>query len=69
MRDLLFEVRALQRIELVTRLVSLGKCEAEDKDLVVDWVAELSADLVKRLDAYDKQNSQNGGGESGVFLQ
>ncbi|MGC6387247.1 hypothetical protein ACMV8I_06205 [Ewingella sp. S1.OA.A_B6] len=69
MRDLFFEAIALQRIELVTRLVSLGKCEAEDRALVVDWVAELSADLVKRLDEYEKQNPQDGGDESGGLLQ
>ncbi len=69
MRDLFFEAIALQRIELVTRLVSLGKCEAGDRELVVDWVAELSADLVRKLDEFEKQNPQKGGKGSGGLLQ
>jgi len=69
MRDLLYEELAVKRIELVTRLVSLGKCGLEEKELVVDWVAELSADLVRRLDAHDKQNPRSGGDGSGGLLQ
>lgn len=56
MRDLFHETLALERIEMITRLVSVGKSEVSDKELVVDWVAELSADLLKKLDAYEESS-------------
>lgn len=67
MRDLFFETLALERIEMITRLVSVGKCAAGDEKRAVDWVAELSADLLKRLDEYEKQNPQDGGNGSGLL--
>jgi len=61
MQDPFFEVVALQRIEMVTRLVLLGRSESGDKDLALDWVAELSAELLQQMKSPDKQNPQNGG--------
>jgi len=55
-RDLFFESIALQRIEMVTRLVAMGRCESEDKELALDWVAELSADLLKKLNVHEAKN-------------
>lgn len=50
MRDFFIETIALERIELITRLVSLNRCEAYEKELVLDWVAELMADIVGNLE-------------------
>jgi len=61
MRDPFFEVVALQRIEMVTRLVLLGRSVSGDRDLALDWVAELSAELLQQMKSPDKQNPQNGG--------
>jgi len=41
---------------MVTRLVAMGRCESEDKELALDWVAELSADLLKKLNVHEAKN-------------
>lgn len=69
MRDLFHEELALKRIELVTRLVSVIDSGAGDEKLAVNWVAEMSADLLKRLDEHDEDSPQEGGGGSGSLLQ
>lgn len=67
MRDPFYDVIAVQRIELVTRLVLMGRCEPADRDLALDWVSELSADLLEQLRVTDKQNPQSGGSDSGLL--
>lgn len=64
MQDFLFESLALQRIELVARLVADSECGDADKELAINWIAELTQDLVSKVDEYGKKNPQNGG-ESG----
>lgn len=54
MRDLFFETVALERIELITRLVSLNRCEVHDKEVAFDWVAELMSDIVNDLEAKNR---------------
>lgn len=53
MRDLFFETVALERIELITRLVSDSSCEVNDKELALEWIAELMADLVRTFSKSD----------------
>ncbi|WP_168198752.1 hypothetical protein [Jejubacter calystegiae] len=48
MNDRLFESLTLQRIDLVARLVADSHCGAEDKDLALCWIAELTTRLLKR---------------------
>lgn len=54
MRDLFFETVALERIELITRLVSLNQCEVHDKEVAFDWVAELMSDIMNDLEAKNR---------------
>jgi hypothetical protein len=54
MRDFFIETIALERIELITRLVSLNQCEVHDKEVAFDWVAELMADVVNDLEAQNR---------------
>ena len=63
MRDLFFEKIAVQRMVLMSRLVSIGNCDHEEKAIALDWLAELSAELLASLDGYDRseqpiQNSE-----------
>lgn len=69
MFELYQESIALQRIELVTRLVVNGECDLDDKELALGWLAELSAALVSKLDEHDKKHPQKGGDKSGGVLQ
>ena len=57
MQDMFFEMRALERIELITRLVSVNNSETSDKAIVVDWVAELASTLL--LDLKKLEHKEN----------
>lgn len=61
MQDLLFEAIALRRIALFTKLVSTGRCSGDEKDVALEWLGELTADLQRKLDAYEEKNPQSGG--------
>ncbi|MBF7993407.1 hypothetical protein [Rahnella laticis] len=53
MQDLFFETIEVERIELITRLVSMNQCDCHDKELALDWVAELSKKLLEQLSGQD----------------
>lgn len=65
MQDLLFESIALRRITLFTKLVSRGGCSVDEKDVALEWLGELTADLQHKLDAYDEKSPQSGGDSRG----
>lgn len=67
MRDLFFETIAVQRMALMSRLVSIGNCDQEEKAIALDWLAELNAELLKSLLDYDKKNPQDGGSDSALL--
>ena len=69
MQDLFFETIAVQRMEMMSRLVSVGACNQEDKAIALDWLAELNAELLKNLIEKDKKNPQSGGIDSGLLQQ
>lgn len=49
MADLFFESLALDRIDLVARLVTSNSCPKEDQELALFWIAEMTAALVDEL--------------------
>ena len=61
MQDLFFETVAFQRIALVAKLVSNGVCSGDEKDLALAWLCELTSELGKKLDEYEKESPQCGG--------
>ncbi|VTQ57154.1 Uncharacterised protein [Campylobacter jejuni] len=67
MRDLFFETIAVQRMEMMSRLVSIGICNHEDKAIALDWLAELNAELLENLRQAEKKNPQGGGSDSGLL--
>ncbi|MEQ9938739.1 MULTISPECIES: hypothetical protein [Pectobacterium] len=69
MQDFLFESLALQRIELMARLVADRECGDADRELAINWIAELTRDLVSQVDEYGKKNPQSGGESGGGALQ
>lgn len=52
MNDLFMESLALQRIELMARLVASSDCSDDDKEMAISWLSELTSDLVTRLNTY-----------------
>ncbi|QCV82211.1 iron-containing alcohol dehydrogenase [Enterobacter ludwigii] len=52
MNDLFIESLALQRIELMARLVASSDCSDDDKEVAISWLSELTSDLVTRLNEY-----------------
>lgn len=52
MNDLFMESLALQRIELMARLVASSDCSDDDKEVAISWLSELTSDLVTRLNVY-----------------
>ncbi|MGT3336466.1 hypothetical protein ACVSUB_05210 [Yersinia enterocolitica] len=64
MTDLFFESLALQRIDLVARLVTNGKCNDVDRTLAIAWISELAKDLVEKLEEYEQNSPQNEGVKS-----
>ncbi|MFE8047585.1 MULTISPECIES: hypothetical protein [Brenneria] len=69
MPDLFFETLVLQRIDLVARLVTERQCDDADRELAINWIAELTRELVGRLDEYGNKNPQGGGDSGGRALQ
>lgn len=69
MQDFLLESLALQRIELVSRLVADSGCDDADRELAINWIAELTRDLVSKVDEYGRKNPHNGGESGGGALQ
>lgn len=67
MRDVFFEKVAVQRMVLMSRLVSIGKCDDEERIIALDWLAELNAELLKSLLKAEKKNPHDGGNVSGLL--
>ncbi|MGB2539329.1 hypothetical protein [Hafnia paralvei] len=55
MSDLLTQSLALQRIQLIARVVSMDVCSGDDKELALVWINELTTQLIDKLDNYDDE--------------
>ncbi|WP_455427517.1 hypothetical protein [Dryocola sp. LX212] len=53
MNDLFMESLALQRIELMARLVAGSDCSDDDKEVAISWLSELTSELVTRLNVHE----------------
>jgi hypothetical protein len=47
------ESLALQRIELMARLVAGSDCSDDDKEVAISWLSELTSELVTRLNVHE----------------
>lgn len=59
MNDLFMESLALQRIELMARLVASSDCSDDDKEVAISWLSELTSDLVTRLNEYGVRQDES----------
>lgn len=53
------ESLALQRIELMARLVASSDCSDDDKEVAISWLSELTSDLVTRMNDYGVGQDEN----------
>lgn len=49
MQDYLLESLKLQRIDFFIKLVAASECNEEEKGLAIQWVSELTDDLLSRI--------------------
>lgn len=59
MNDLFMESLALQRIELMARLVASSDCSDDDKEVAISWLSELTSDLVTRRNEYGVRQDES----------
>ena len=64
-RDFFFESLAIQRIELVARLVANGRCSSDDRELALSWISEMTTILAADVDRQLQKRPQDGGVNSG----
>lgn len=53
MQDYLLESLKLQRIDFFIKLVAESDCSEEEKALAIQWVSELTEDLMAKIRAHE----------------
>lgn len=59
MHDYLLESLKLQRIDFFMKLVAASDCSEEEKGLAIQWVSELTDDLMAKLRRYEYSRQMN----------
>jgi len=59
MHDCLMESIKLQRIDFFIKLVAASDCSEEEKGLAIQWVSELTDELMAKLRKYEYLRSMN----------
>ncbi|WP_213714988.1 hypothetical protein [Cedecea lapagei] len=53
MQDCLFESLKLQRIDFFIKLVAASECSEDEKRLAIQWVSELTDELMKKIRSHE----------------
>lgn len=59
MHDYLLESIKLQRIDFFMKLVAASDCSEEEKGLAIQWVSELTDELMAKLRRYEHGRLMN----------
>lgn len=59
MHDYLLESLKLQRIDFFMKLVAASDCSEEEKGLAIQWVSELTDELMAKLRRYEHSRLMN----------
>ncbi|WP_133624776.1 hypothetical protein [Erwinia sp. LJJL01] len=59
MNDYLLESVKLQRIDFFMKLVAASDCDEEEKRLAIQWVSELTDELMAKLRSYEHGRSMS----------
>ncbi|OQV40450.1 hypothetical protein BZ160_14295 [Pantoea vagans] len=59
MQDYLLESVKLQRIDFFLKLVAISDCSDQEKRMAIEWVSELTDELMARLRKHEYSLSMN----------
>jgi len=59
MEDYLMESLKLQRIDFFIKLVAASECSEEEKRLAIQWVSELTDELMAKIRSYEYSQSMD----------
>lgn len=59
MQDYLLESVKLQRIDFFLKLVAVSDCSEQEKRMAIEWVSELTDELMARLSNHEYSLSMN----------
>lgn len=59
MQDYLLESVKLQRIDFFLKLVAVNDCSEQEKRMAIEWVSELTDELMARLRNHEYSLSMN----------
>lgn len=59
MQDYLMESLKLQRIDFFIKLVAASECSEEEKRLAIQWVSELTDELMAKIRSYEYSQSMD----------
>lgn len=59
MQDYLLESLKFQRIDFLIKLVAASECDDEEKRLAIQWVSELTDELMAKIRAHENGRSMN----------
>ncbi len=59
MQDYLLESLKLQRIDFFLKLVAASDCNEEEKGLAIQWVSELTDELIAKIRIHEYSRSMN----------
>ncbi|MDY0902019.1 MULTISPECIES: hypothetical protein [Pantoea] len=59
MQDYLLESVKLQRIDFFLKLVAVSDCSDQEKRMAIEWVSELTDELMARLRKHEYSLSMN----------
>ena len=59
MQDYLLESVKLQRIDFFLKLVAVSDCNDQEKRMAIEWVSELTDELMARLRKHEYSLSMN----------
>lgn len=57
MRDYFWESMKLQRIDLFMKLVAASDCSEDEKQLAIQWVSELTDELMRKVRSHEYSRS------------
>ncbi|MFG0493727.1 hypothetical protein ACF8C5_16000 [Raoultella sp. zjy_5] len=57
MQDYFLESLKLQRIDFFVKLVAASECDDEEKRLAIQWVSELTDELMEKIRAHEYNRS------------
>lgn len=57
MYDYCFDSLKLQRIDLFIKLVATSNCDEEEKSMAIQWVSELTDELMKKVRSHEYARS------------